>query len=218
LDLPRDDAPLTLECALRRFPSPEADVISTDSPSANPLAAHFTAMARNNAWSNLRLYRACVRLSDDAFGERRVSFFPSLQLTLNHILLVDRYYFDALIDGGEGLTIFDNEVPYPRAAELWDAQARSDQRLLAFCESLVDGDLQREVRIDRGPTVGVQRESIGGVLPHVFVHQIHHRGQVHAMLSGTPVAPPQLDEFFLAADAPLRAAELRELERLREPR
>jgi uncharacterized damage-inducible protein DinB len=36
------------------------------------------------------------------------------------------------------------------------------------------------------------------VLPHLFVHQIHHRGQVHAMLSGTSVAPPQLDEFFLA--------------------
>ena len=55
----------------------------SDSPRVNPLAAHFTAMARNNAWSNLRLYRACVTLTDDAFAERRVSFFPSLQLTLN---------------------------------------------------------------------------------------------------------------------------------------
>ncbi|NKJ48169.1 damage-inducible protein DinB [Burkholderia sp. SG-MS1] len=175
-------------------------------------------MARNNAWSNLRLYRACLGLTDEAFAERRVSFFPSLQLTLNHILLVDRYYFDALINGGEGLAIFDNELPYPRAADLSDAQARSDQRLLVFCESLVDGDLQRDVRIDRGPSVGIQHEIIGGVLAHLFVHQIHHRGQVHAMLSGTSVAPPQLDEFFLAGDAPLRAGELDELERLRGPR
>ncbi|CAB3797800.1 hypothetical protein LMG28614_04652 [Paraburkholderia ultramafica] len=190
----------------------------SDSPRAHPLAAHFTAMARNNAWSNLRLYRACLTLTDAAFAERRVSFFPSLQLTLNHILLVDRYYFDALIGGGEGLTIFDNELPYPRAADLWDAQARSDQQLLAFCESLADADLRREVQIDRGPAVGVQREDVGSVLPHVFIHQIHHRGQVHAMLSGTSAAPPQLDEFFLAADAPLRAAELRDLERMRGPR
>ena len=187
-------------------------------PADSPLAAHFVAMARNNAWSNLRLYRACLTLTDDAFAERRVSFFPSLQLTLNHILLVDRYYFDALIGGGAGLTIFDNELPYPRAADLWDAQARSDQLLLAFCESLADGDLQRDVQIDRGPSVGIQHETVGGVLPHVFVHQIHHRGQVHAMLSGTTAAPPQLDEFFLAADAPLRAAELRELEGMRAPR
>jgi uncharacterized damage-inducible protein DinB len=53
------------------------------------------------------------------------------------------------------------------------------------------------------------------VLPHVFVHQIHHRGQVHAMLSGTAAAPPQLDEFFLAADAPLRVAELSDLDKMR---
>lgn len=190
----------------------------SDSPRANPLAVHFTAMACNNAWSNLRLYRACLTLTDEAFAERRVSFFPSLQLTLNHILLVDQYYFDALIGGGEGLAIFDNELPYPRAADLWDAQARSDRRLLAFCESLADADLQRNVQIDRGPSVGVQHENIGSVLPHVFVHQIHHRGQAHAMLSGTTAAPPQLDEFFLAADAPLRTAELSELDRMRGPR
>jgi uncharacterized damage-inducible protein DinB len=40
------------------------------------------------------------------------------------------------------------------------------------------------------------------------MHQIHHRGQAHAMLSETSVAPPQLDEFLLANDAPLRAADL----------
>ena len=49
------------------------------------------------------------------------------------------------------------------------------------------------------------------VLAHLFQHDIHHRGQVHAMLAGTAVAPPQLDEFFLAQDADLRAADLRAL-------
>lgn len=196
-------------------------MVRSDSRGAAPrdaLSEHFSDMARNNAWSNLRLYRACLSLSDEAFAAHRVSFFPSLQLTLNHILLVDRYYFDALIDGGQGLTIFDDEVPYPRAAQLWQAQAASDHALLSFCESLTADDLQREVQIDRGPSIGVQRERIGNVLPHVFVHQIHHRGQVHAMLSGTAIAPPQLDEFFLDADAPLRASEMRELERMREGR
>jgi hypothetical protein len=31
------------------------------------------------------------------------------------------------------------------------------------------------------------------------------------MLAGTSVRPPQLDEFFLAQEAPLRAAEFAEL-------
>ena len=49
------------------------------------------------------------------------------------------------------------------------------------------------------------------LLAHLFQHQIHHRGQAHAMLAGTTVEPPQLDEFFCANEAHLRAAELAEL-------
>jgi uncharacterized damage-inducible protein DinB len=58
---------------------------------------------------------------------------------------------------------------------------------------------------------GIETESVTRLLAHLFQHQIHHRGQVHAMLAGTPVAPPQLDEFFCANEAHLRAAELAEL-------
>ncbi len=43
-------------------------------------------------------------------------------------------------------------------------------------------------------------ERTDAVLAHLFQHQIHHRGQAHAMLAGTPVPPPQLDEFFLDFD------------------
>jgi hypothetical protein len=49
---------------------------------------------------------------------------------------------------------------------------------------------------------------MGSTLAHLFMHQTHHRGQVHAMLSGTAITPPQLDEFLLPADAPLRVAEM----------
>jgi uncharacterized damage-inducible protein DinB len=46
------------------------------------------------------------------------------------------------------------------------------------------------------------------VLAHLFMHQTHHRGQVHAMLSGTAVAPPQLDEFMMPSEAALRVADM----------
>ena len=49
------------------------------------------------------------------------------------------------------------------------------------------------------------------VLAHLFLHQIHHRGQVHDMLSIAGERPPQLDEFLLSCDAPLRDAEARAL-------
>ncbi len=47
----------------------------------------------------------------------------------------------------------------------------------------------------------VQRDLAGHVLAHVFMHQTHYRGQVHTVLSGTAVEPPQLDEFLIPSDA-----------------
>ena len=58
---------------------------------------------------------------------------------------------------------------------------------------------------------GVESENATRLLAHLFQHQIHHRGQAHAMLAGTRVKPPQLDEFFLAGEEELRRDELREL-------
>lgn len=175
---------------------------------SHSLIDHYRAMARNNAWSNARLLEACTRLSDEAFAAPRVSFFPSLQMTLNHILLVDRCYLADL--KGEGRRIQQNKIPFRRASDLVTAQVASDRELVAFCDVLAEADLDRIVPIDRNDGIAY-RETVGAILAHLFVHQIHHRGQAHAMLAGTEAAPPQLDEFFLASDAPGRGAGLTRL-------
>jgi uncharacterized damage-inducible protein DinB len=174
------------------------------------LADHFRAMARNNAWSNHRLLRACAALTQQEFEAKRTSFFPSLQRTLNHILLVDWYYLDGLEGGGRGLTLLENELPFPVLAELRTAQRAADARLVRYCDAATEAELARIVVLDRGDE-GLTRETAAAVLSHLFVHQIHHRGQAHAMLSGTRVAPPQLDEFFLDFDASRRELDLQEL-------
>lgn len=174
------------------------------------MSNHFKAMARNNAWSNHRLLRACAALSQEEFEAKRVSFFPSIQLTLNHILVVDWYYLDGLEQGGRGLASFENELPFPTLPALAAAQADADQRLVCYCDGVTEDGLGRVVALDRGEH-GLTHEDVHAVLAHLFVHQIHHRGQAHAMLAGTGVKPPQLDEFFLAWDAPLREHELNEL-------
>jgi uncharacterized damage-inducible protein DinB len=171
------------------------------------LAAHFAETARNNAWSNRRLHAACARLSQADFEAPRTSFFPTLQATLNHILVVDWYYLDGLEGGGRGLETQVEQIPFPRIAELSAAQREADARLIRFCDGLDAGGLAREVTLDRGDE-GLTRESVPALLAHLFLHQIHHRGQAHAMLSGTGVAPPQLDEFFLEYDRARRAGEV----------
>ena len=173
------------------------------------LVQTYRAFAHNNAWANHRLLTACAALSQSEFEAARTGFFPSLQSTLNHIYVIDLFYIDALEGGWLGPRAWANEVPHPTGSELKPAQAAMDKRLLAICDALTPELLDGDVRVNRDTSVQTERRD--RLLMHLFQHQIHHRGQAHAMLSATSVAPPQLDEFFAAGEAPLRAAEFAEL-------
>ena len=171
------------------------------------LRQHFVDMARNNAWANHRLYEACARLSDPDRRAVRTSFFPTIHATLSHVLIVDWYYVDALEGGGRGPALYANPEPFAGFAELCDAQRDVDRRLVAWCEAMTDASTDAEVVLVR--EAGARHvERVADVLAHLFQHQVHHRGQVHAMLAGTAVPPPQLDEYFLREDTTRRVAEL----------
>ncbi len=177
---------------------------------ATGLVGHFIAMARNNAWANHRLLRACEALSPEEFAAPRTSFFPSLRKTLNHILDVDLYYIDAL-EGLDALRRYSEpDRDYPDARSLRLVQTESDKRLIGFCERQTEQSLAQPCVLPR-PDRRPPPTRVANVLEHLFQHDIHHRGQVHAMLAGTSIKPPQLDEFFLAGEESLRRDELRAL-------
>ena len=169
----------------------------------------YRAMAYNNGWANHRLLTACAGLSQAEFVAPRTGFFPGLRATLNHILIIDRFYVDAMEGGTLGPAAWADREPCATAIVLRNAQSEVDRRLIAIVEQLDNKDLNRVVDIHREDRI--QRERIDRLLLHLFQHQVHHRGQAHAMLSATNVPPPQLDEFFSAGEAPLRAAEFAEL-------
>jgi uncharacterized damage-inducible protein DinB len=139
----------------------------------------------------------------------RTGFFPSLRATLNHILIVDHFYVDAMEGGTLGPAAWADREPCGTVAALQEAQQAVDRRLLAVAEGLDAAGLSRVVAVHRGARI--QHERMDRLLLHLFQHQIHHRGQAHSMLSGTSVPPPQLDEFFSEGEAPLRAKEFFEL-------
>lgn len=169
----------------------------------------YRAMAYNNAWANHRLLTACARLSQAEFMAARTGFFPSIRATLNHVLVIDRFYVDAMEGGTLGPVAWADPEPCATVGDLRRAQADVDRRLIAVVERLDVRGLEHVVAVHRGDHV--QRERMDRLLLHLFQHQIHHRGQAHAMLSGTSVPPPQLDEFFAGGEEPLRAAEFAEM-------
>lgn len=166
----------------------------------------YRQLARNAALANRRLHDACAELLPGEWEAARVSFFPSIAATMNHILVVGWFYGDALQGGTLGYAAFADDMPCRTVAALAQAQQKLDGEIVAFCDGLTAEGLQAEVRIHR--TGRIQVETMADTLMHVFMHDQHHRGQVHAMLSGSTVRPPQLDEFFMADDARTRVGDL----------
>ena len=159
------------------------------------LIDNFRLSARNNRYANAMLATACAELGEAGVWAPGVNFFPSIGETLNHILLIDLYYLDMMEEEGHGLSVIDEFEPFRDPAGLACRQEAQDIRLIRFCDALTEADLARTVLADR--RAGKVPERMDRLLPHLFMHDVHHRGQIHAMLAGTSVKPPQLDDFWL---------------------
>ena len=173
------------------------------------LNEHLVRMAHNNRWCNHRLLTACRALREDEYRAERPAYFGTIHATLNHILIVDLAYLGRL--KGERRVSDDCEELHVTLARLVAHQSGVDRELIDYCGSQTADSLASSVQFVRANNQPYS-ETVLDVLTHLFLHQVHHRGQVHGMLSGTTVAPPQLDEFFLAGDLDLRRKELKVLD------
>ncbi len=165
------------------------------------MKAHFERMARYNRWANRRLYGAVAQLDEAEFLAPRTGFFPSLAKTMNHLVVTDRIWLERLTGGFIPHRQLD-EMPYDTLQALTAAREAEDARLIAFFNALTQERI--DGIFDYQNMAGEARsQPMLAVLAHVFNHQAHHRGQAHAMLAGTKVAPPPLDlVYFLGEDLP----------------
>lgn len=174
-------------------------------PTSEPIRI-WRKLAQNNQLAYQWLLLACQSLTQAEFTARRVSFLPTLRSTLNHILRADQFYIDALEGGSPGVAIFADAAPYTTLNALIPVQTAMDQRLLRLILGLNAETLTAPAHIHRRDRIQFAR--LDDVLGHMFQHQTHHRGQVHVMLAGSSVAPPQLDEFIMGDDAQFRTGDL----------
>ena len=174
------------------------------------LLSFLRTQVHANRLANHRLHEAMRTLSTDEYHAPRTSFFPSLAETLDHILAVDLYYLAALHGERDMERQWDLAPKCGTVAELARAQAMADERFIAHVGGLSAPALDEVVQMVRGEG-RIQRDKRGHVIAHLVNHQVHHRGQVHAMLAGTSVRPPQLDEFLMPSEARFRTAELKAL-------
>lgn len=157
-----------------------------------PMRSLFQMFAGYNAWANQRLYAAAAQLADADYRADHGVFFKSVHGTLNHLLVGDRIWMQRLTGEGDAPTRLD-AILFEALAPLRTAREAEDARIAAFVDGLGDHDLTRKVRYTTISRPAAIEQELRYALPHVFNHQTHHRGQVHALLTKMTGDAPSLD-------------------------
>jgi uncharacterized damage-inducible protein DinB len=155
-------------------------------------------MAAYNAEMNRRVFAAASTLTDAQRREHRGAFFGSIHGTLSHLMWGDSTWMARFAgwpapEGGiKASTTLHQDWEAMRAARL-DLDARIAAWTATLDLAWLSGDLtwfsgamQREVSRPRWV-----------LLTHFFNHQTHHRGQVHALLTGFGAATGDTDLPFI---------------------
>lgn len=164
------------------------------------LLPYFQRAARYNQWTNKRLYGACAQLDETEYRAPRQAFFGSIHHTLNHLLLVDRIWLSRIGVGDLIADPLDTEL-YTAFNDLRGAREAQDQVIIDYIDGQTEATLD-EMKTYANASGQPQETRHGVILQHYFNHQTHHRGQVHDMLSQTPVAPPPLDMIYFVREVP----------------
>lgn len=164
---------------------------------------YVLTMARYNAWQNKQLNAAMAGLTAAALQQDRGAFFGSILGTANHILWADMMWM-ARFQGQTppDVPITDSPALMPTLATWSAARFRMDGRILLWAEKLQALDLVGSLTWYSGLSQANETRPIAALVMHMFNHQTHHRGQIHAMLTACGAAAPVSDLFFMPQDGP----------------
>jgi uncharacterized damage-inducible protein DinB len=159
------------------------------------VADHYRMFGHYNAWANNRLYEAVAQLSTEQYRRDRGAFFKSVHGTLNHLLATDRIWMQRFTGEGDAPNRLD-AILSETFEELRAAREAEDRRILGFVDGLDDGRIAGTIKYRRVSSPEQFEQHLAPALAHWFNHQTHHRGQVHALLTGLVGKAPELDLLF----------------------
>ena len=87
-------------------------------------------------------------------------------------------------------------ILFERLDDLRAAREAEDRRIIDFVDGLDDGRLAGTIKYRRVSSPEEFEQQLAPALAHWFNHQTHHRGHVHALLTGLTGEAPELDLLF----------------------
>ncbi|MHA3913262.1 DinB family protein [Halovulum sp. GXIMD14793] len=146
--------------------------------------------ARYNTRQNQSLYREAGCLTDQERRQARGAYFKSIHRTLCHVLTADHIWMSRF-DGWRMPPARGDKTP----DWIVDWQAMCALRVDTDLKIITWADALKQSDLDRKPNAGGEAiaEPHWLLITHMFNHQTHHRGQVHAMLTGAGRHPDETD-------------------------
>ena len=153
----------------------------------------FILMAEYNQLMNQRVFDASMKLSSAVLSENKGAFFKSIINTLNHIMIGDILWLKrfsnhpnnyASLQKMEGFIKAEKleKILFDDICILYEERKKLDTIIVEFCNELKEIDINNNLIY-----INFKKENhckkFGYLILHVFLHQIHHRGQVSTLLS-----------------------------------
>ena len=150
-------------------------------------------MAEYNQLMNQRIFEASGNLSEDNLNEDKGAFSKSIIKTLNHIMIGDILWLKRFFQHPTDYTSLKKINTFLSAENLdqvlfddftlfYNERKKLDEIIIDFCNELKEEDINNTLDY-----VNFKKEKhckrFGYLILHVFLHQIHHRGQVTTLLS-----------------------------------
>ncbi|HRD77051.1 MAG TPA: DinB family protein [Hyphomicrobiaceae bacterium] len=162
---------------------------------------HVRTMARYNRWQNRSLYAAADSLTDAQRRESRGAFFGSVHGTLSHLMWGDRLWM-ARFEGKprpHTLPVTESPTYISDWAAMKAERASEDQRIIAWADGIDPASLYRDLTWTSGIAGSERTRPLWLLITHFYNHQTHHRGQVHALLTGLGAKPDDTDLIIMPA-------------------
>lgn len=168
-------------------------------------ADHYRMFGRYNAWANGRLYDAAARLTSEQYRADRGAFFKSVHGTFNHLLVTDRIWMQRFTGEGDAPDRLD-AILFETLGELRAAREAEDRRITSFVDGLDEARIEGTIKYRRVSSPEEIEQRLAPALAHWFNHQTHHRGQIHALLTGIAGQAPELDLLYFQRLSAMPAA------------
>jgi uncharacterized damage-inducible protein DinB len=170
-------------------------VANTGDQASMTLVSHYRMFGHYNAWANGRLYDAAARLTSEQYRADRGAFFKSVHGTLNHLLVTDRIWMARFTGEGEAPNRLD-AILFESFDDLRAARGAEDRRIVGFVDGLDSDRIAGTIKYRRVSSPEEFEQQLAPALAHWFNHQTHHRGHVHALLTGLVGQAPELDLLY----------------------